>query len=284
LKGRLNPRVLAVLLGVAAIPVIAIAGSSAVAADPVQLLPDLAQEPPRDVVVKRKAEKVKHHGKTVKRSIVRLAFTSQVDNVGDGPLLVDGSRSSTASKSMQANQRIMSSDGTSTTVPNIGSWKYAVDKDHQHWHFQRFDVFSILNKAGKRVAKSGKQGFCLGDRGKGFTFNMVGQPAPKYVEHCDLNKPKALATFGGITPGWGDDYAAFLEGQSIDITKVKSGTYCLEHRTTSAFTEKSRDNNVAVAIVKVNTKAKKPTVKVLGTLSIVETPAPNCAAAFTALG
>jgi hypothetical protein len=31
----------------------------------------------------------------------------------------------------------------------------------------------------------------------------------------------------GLSPGWGDKYAAYIEGQSMDITDVPDGVYAL---------------------------------------------------------
>lgn len=280
-----NPRLLAAL-GVSAIIVTAAAvGTSATAGGGVDLVPDLAQAAPRDIVIAKRKERVRVRGKLKKGNVVRVAFTSEVYNVGNGPFIVNGARKSTKVTNMTASQVINSTDGSSRTVSNTGVWYYATNSDHEHWHYKKFDVFTLKNHSGKLVANSSKQGFCLGDRGKGLQSlpNAVAQPV--YVEHCGLKKRRLLSINGGISVGWGDDYNAFLEGQSINVTKVPAGTYCLEHRATSEFEELTRDNNVAVALLAIDPKASPPTMTVVGTLSAEDgTVAPSCALAYSNAG
>ncbi len=280
-----NPRLLAAVAGTALLATAVIAGSGAVADDAADLLPDLGQEAPRDVVISAKSERVRVRGKLVRRKVVRLGFTSQVDNIGSGPFIVDGTRRSTRQKTMRTTQWIMRTDGSRRKVAVKSPWYYERNKDHEHWHFSNFDVFSLFDRSGVKVAKSGKQGFCLGDRGKGVTTlpNAVAQPV--FTGHCLLKKPRALKVSGGISVGWGDDYQAYLEGQSIVVTGLDPGVYCLHHRATSAFVEPTRDNNTAVALVQIDPRAVPPTVNVVSSLSVADgVAAPSCAQAYQLAG
>lgn len=278
-------RVFGALGACAALAVVGVAGHSAVAADPSDLMPDLAQESPRDIVISEGTKTVRVNGRRVKRRVVRLAFTSQVDNIGSGPFIVYGKRSSRRQSTLKAYQTIKNVNGTQRTVTGVGKWYYERNRDHEHWHYKAFDVFKLRDRIGTQVAKSSKQGFCLGDRGKGITTLPNAVPQPVYVGHCGLKKPKALRINGGISVGWGDDYQAYLEGQSIDVTKLHAGIYCLDHRATSAFEEVDYQNNTAVALVRIDPAASPPTVETVGTLSIADgVAAPTCASAYSLAG
>jgi hypothetical protein len=51
----------------------------------------------------------------------------------------------------------------------------------------------------------------------------------------------------GITPGFGDDYSALLEGQYLDITGLPAGKYVLVHRANAdrAIVESDYSNNAS---------------------------------------
>jgi WD40-like Beta Propeller Repeat len=98
-----------------------------------ELLPDLDQQPPSDLDVRPA------------RRGFRLWFTSAADNVGVGPLIVNGRRSGTGT-TMRANQRVRRTDGSLRTNPAIGKWRYNPSPDHSHWHllhYQRYDLRSL---------------------------------------------------------------------------------------------------------------------------------------------
>ena len=51
----------------------------------------------------------------------------------------------------------------------------------------------------------------------------------------------------GISPGYGDDYVPRLEGQWIDITDLRAGSYVLRHRVNvdRVLRESDYENNEA---------------------------------------
>lgn len=251
-------------------------------ADAAPLLPDLAQVKPYDVQIGRITSLQREHGRDQSVTQVRIAFSSMVVNVGPGPLIVRGTRSRRARKQvMRADQIVKSDDGRSRIVKGVSRWKYIANPDHSHWHYQGFDAFRLATLDGRTVAKSPKQGFCLGDRSKA-DLTLPGAPQqPVYRGHCALKKRHARRVLGGISVGWGDDYSAFLEGQSIDVTNVPAGRYCLEHRATGSLQEIGSANNVAVAIVTIDPAAQPPTLTVDSAMDFLTSPAPSCAAAAT---
>jgi hypothetical protein len=248
-------------------------------ADPAPLLPDLAQTAPRDIVIGRVTKLQRENGNDRTVTAVRIAFTSEVVNVGKGPLIVRGVRGHNKKRTMRADQLVKMDNGQFRVIKGVSRWTYVANPDHSHWHYHGFDAFRLVGMDGKIAARSTKQGFCLGDRSKG-DLTLPGAPQrPLYTGHCALKKPNARTVKGGISVGWGDDYAAFLEGQSIDVTRVPAGRYCLEHRATGSLREVGSGNNLAVAIVTIDPAARPATLKVDSTMDFLTNPAPSCAAA-----
>ena len=76
-----------------------------------------------------------------------------------------------------------------------------------------------------------KTGFCLGDR-----YDVEGRRLPNraprkvYRSRCGLEQTELLGIREGISVGYGDDYAANLEGQYLPLTGLADGEYVLAHR------------------------------------------------------
>jgi hypothetical protein len=207
---------LAALLAAAALP------APALAAD---LLPDLDQEQPDGVEVTTDTS----------GAIPRfhLGFDSAVDNVGAGPLLIDGHRASTDEPQMVADQTIQQTDGSTRTVPDIGRLQYVYSSDHQHWHYLGFDHYELRRASDyKLIAPDQKTGFCLGDRYDTHPDSTIpGEPPqPVYTGYCGRGQTDLLSVGEGISVGYGDVYYANLEGQFVDLTGAPAGEYYLVHR------------------------------------------------------
>src|SRR3954453_4258162 len=128
------------------------AARAAAAAD--ELLPDLEQEVPTQLVITRAA----------RRPHWRLGFRSAVRNVGDGPLILDGRRPVPGVHSMVASQVIERFGAPASVVRGAGRLRYVKSPDHQHWHLLRFDRYELRRPGGGAVVKDRKTGFCLGAR------------------------------------------------------------------------------------------------------------------------
>jgi hypothetical protein len=173
------------------------------------------------------------------------------------------------------------SDGTTRTYPAVGKMMFVVAKklngqlDHQHWHYLGFDRFEIRKaKSYRRVRQDRKQGFCLGDRFAIKNFRppqgAVGGFTPSPDDRCGLMQPDLLTVTAGMSVGFGDNYTAHVEGQEIDITKIKPGKYILVHRTNSdrKIRESNYSNDASSALIKFyypNGRNHGPQVRVLKT-------------------
>jgi hypothetical protein len=225
------------------------------------LLPDLDQQSPSGLMISLAS----------RRGPARyvLGFQSAVRNIGDGQFVIEGSRPNRQTPLMSARQVIDRADGTKRTVHVAGRLRYAVSPDHQHWHLLHFDRYELRRVGGKgEVVRDQKTGFCLGDR-----YRVVGmaipaaQPQPTYTDRCGLTKPWLLSVREGISPGYGDNYLPYLEGQSLPLTGLSTGRYVLTHRTNPDGTlrESNYANDAASVLLELRWSKSRPEMSILRT-------------------
>lgn len=225
------------------------------------LLPDLDQEPPDGLQVSLDDSGA--------QPIFRFGFHSATDNVGAGSLIVDGHRPSTSEPAMVADQIVQQSDGSTRTVPDIGTLKYVFESDHQHWHYLGFERYELRRASDYRlVAPDQKTGFCLGDRLDSDPNSLLpGEPPqPVFTSSCGLGKPDLLSVEEGISVGYLDIYYANFEGQFVDVRGVPAGEYYLVHRVNAdhKLLESDYGNDAASVLVSLtwpNGTSELPAIK-----------------------
>jgi hypothetical protein len=205
------------------------------------VLPDLDQEVPKGLTV----ERVDLGAKTV----FRLGFDSAAANVGAGPLRLFGRRASRRVPTMDVDQLIDQVAGRSRVVRDVGVMSYVVHPDHKHWHLLGFEKYEIRipGQPESPLRRDRKTGFCLGDRYPVHNAKALPNfdPTPMQADTCGLGRPDLLGLFAGISVGYGDAYAAQLEGQFIDVTGLPAGRYVLAHsvNTDGRLVERDYTNN-----------------------------------------
>ena len=223
---------------------------------PEELLPDLDQAVPSSLEIVEEGDSY------------RLVFASAVDNVGRGPLLIEGERPGPETPAMAVTQLIRRTDGDARERELPGEIRYAQTETHEHWHLLGFEVYELRAAGdGTLVQPSEKTGFCLGDRYE----TEKGEPAegkPEraiWTDECGRDQPGLLTVQQGISPGYGDDYDPGLEGQFVDVTSIPPGRYLLVHRTNPerAIEEASYENNAASVLIQLRRSGAIPTVRVL---------------------
>ena len=243
---RLLPAVLASLL--------LAAGAYAVSPSPggTRVLPDLDQEPPSDLIV------------TQAGGQYRLGFRSAVRNLGDGPLILSGHRHDRGLETMIADQVIQRDGGTQEVVRGVGRLRYVVSPDHRHWHLLGFERYELARLGGRTLVRDRKTGFCLGDR---YSVPGVATHAKVYRTNCGLGQPALLGVGEGISVGYGDDYAANLEGQYLPLTGVPDGRYLLIHRFNAdrRLLERDYGNDAASVLLRLRWRGGVPRITVLAT-------------------
>jgi hypothetical protein len=186
------------------------------------LLPDLDQRPPLAV-------SVRWGGAATDRRPL-LVFTSTVENVGYGPLLVQGHRTSTRVKTIRAEQLVEVRGGGFERVDGVGRLRYNVSPTHSHWHLLPFEQYELRTLAGRQIGHDHKTGFCLTSDYRSPLRTLARKAARPLRTGCAKNKPGARYVFEGIAVGWGDIYIPAKEGQWIDLGGVAAGDYDLVHR------------------------------------------------------
>ena len=146
-----------------------------------------------------------------------LGFESAAGNLGDGPLIVLGSRPNMRVRTMQVTQEIQRTDGSARSLGVATRLRYVRSPDHSHWRLLGFMRYELRRADGSLVGPDRKTGFCLGNRYE-IRPHLEREPGPRFG--CGKNKPDALGVRGGISVGYGDDYDAHLEGQEFEITRA----------------------------------------------------------------
>lgn len=181
-------------------------------------LPDLSPLPSWGIQVTN--IKVKGHPATS-----FLDFGATVWVGGNARLDVEGFRHNGALK-MRAYQYFWH-DGRIVGRARVGTMGFF--KPHNHWHFQQFAEYRLLN-AGKSLAvRSQKVGFCIAPSDP---VDLV-LPHASWVQSFNgfdfaCGSQSALSVQEMLPVGWGDTYFQFFPGQSFDITHLPNGTYYIE--------------------------------------------------------
>jgi hypothetical protein len=255
--GRLLVRLLPVL-GAAAVVVPAAIAIGQGTPEGAPLLPDLDQATPSGLVVTR------HRGRT--GASWRLGFRSAVANVGDGPLLIEGRRATPDRRVMAATQVIRREGAPMEELPGAGRLRYVRSPDHEHWHLLGFDRYELRRPNGSHaLVTDRKSGFCLGDRYAVSSALPARAPRPVFTSRCGLQRPALLGIREGISVGYGDDYAANLEGQYLPLDGLRAGTYLLVHRVNAdrRLRETSYTNNAASLLLRLRWRHDGPYIDIL---------------------
>ncbi len=201
-----------------------------------ELLPDLDQAVPAAVGIREE------EGRRL------LVFASAVDNVGAGPLEVRGTRGPSAG-TMATVQLVRRADGSARETPLEGILRYERAETHAHWHLLGFERYELRTPGGETVLTARKAGFCLGDRyDSRRSARLRSEPLQAvWTEECGRGRPDLRDLEEGISVGYGDDYAPYLEGQFVDVTDLPAGTYVLVHLANpgNGLREASYENNAA---------------------------------------
>lgn len=203
-------------------------------------------------------------------SSVRLRFTTSIDNIGDGPLLLHARRSGPGEAVMKVRQAVQSSvDGsiprsfdTAQRDTPAGAY-YEPAETHEHWHLLGFEYFQLRKPDGETIVTDRKNGFCLGDRydlddelahrpdDPASPAGLLAQSLDGHM--CEHHNPAALNVMFGISVGSGDDYKHEVDFQWLELTHVPSGVYDVVNVVNSdrMLLEKDYSNNASSIAIHV---------------------------------
>jgi hypothetical protein len=148
----------------------------------------------------------------------------------------------------------------------VGTLMYDARPGHEHWHFQQFATYQLLdaNKAG--IVYSDKTGFCLAPTDaidlaiKGADYN----PGQIGFGGTVCGSAGSLWTRETLPAGWGDTYFQGLPGQSFDITKLPNGRYfiAVQANPGGRLFERNPNNDIRYRLVLLGGRPGARTVKV----------------------
>jgi hypothetical protein len=222
--------------------------TAAPAASAHDVLPDLGMAKLSDLQVTRLSD-----GRTV------LRYSTTIVNVGIGPFELHGAR--TSSSSFDLSQRIFDSSGSFRDVLTPGALVFGGD-GHNHWHVQDLETSELLALNGNRAGTNTKRGFCFWDNIK-YRLTMPGAPRRALYQSTGCGTLDSDTVSMGLSVGWGDEYAATLPDQFIDITNVALGRYRLMVTADgqNLFAETNELNNVTWVDLQLR---KQAAPKILG--------------------
>lgn len=211
----------------------------------VLLLPDLQTLPPAEfhLLVDEAGE---HRA---------VRFSNAVVNLGPGAIEVFGELPAGVAMDdhhrVQIQQKIFRPNG-SFVSQEIGALEF--HPEHSHWHWDGFSVYEVWSVAadgelGRRVAVSGKVGYCfrdnatLAEAGHGdIPLKTENPPADAAYRSCSWQRQ-------GISAGWTDIYDYKTPGQIVDLGDAPDGVYALKSVVDpdGRLAEIDRKNNTAIA-------------------------------------
>ncbi|MCZ4499318.1 MAG: protein-lysine 6-oxidase [Marmoricola sp.] len=192
-----------------------------------------------------------------------LDFAATVYNGGQGPLVAEGFRRGTTLK-MNAYQFFYRGKKQVGSAA-VGGMEFDERPSHQHWHFEDFATYDLVNKAHVRLRTSGKEAFCLAPTD---AIDLLQKGAVVNPGNGDLSTAcgdeSSIWVREVLAQGWGDTYTQQRAGQSIDITGLANGTFWVRVTANpgNRLQEASRKNNTALRKVILGGTPGARTVKI----------------------
>ena len=159
----------------------------------------------------------------------RLQFAATVWNGGQSPLVVDGYRDSTDVPELTAYQYFFDADGNQVGYRQIGAMEWDPRPTHQHWHFENFAKYSLVDADKQQVVVSKKEAFCLANTD---AVDLTVPGAAWKTTEEDLGTvcgdQTSLAVREALNSAWGDTYAQYRGGQALRVGDLPNGVYYIK--------------------------------------------------------
>lgn len=202
-------------------------------------------------------------GITLNEQGTAMRFGANVWNAGDSPLVVDGFREDDE-EHMDAYQYFFNPDGDQVGYEHVGELHYH-HGNHNHWHFEDFAKYSLVDKDKEEIAVSAKQSFCLANT-DAIDYTVPGaawRPGNRNLATACGNAG-SLSLREVLASGSGDTYYQFRTGQAFRLKGLPNGTYYIkiEANPDGRLFESDQDNNVSYRKVILKGTGKQRTVTV----------------------
>jgi hypothetical protein len=181
-----------------------------------------------------------------------LGFAATEWNAGPGTLVVEGFRGPDEA-SMDAFQYFVLDERAVGKAP-IGELEFHAGGGHNHWHFEEFTRYSLLDEESREILISGKQSWCLVNTD---ALDLTVPNANVLGFGQDLSSacggPGALWIREVLDVGWGDTYTQYQRGQAFDITDLPNGAYYVRVHVnpTGSMLETDTTNNVEDRLIRL---------------------------------
>ena len=212
-------------------------------------LPDLQSLPPYGLQVS-------------KRGFLDFAATEW--DAGPAAMVIDGFRNPKA-QVMGTYQYFYNPDGTAAGHKRIGQMEWDPRPGHEHWHFEDFVRYSLLDASQTEVVRSHKNGFCLANTD---SVDLTVPGAVWNPYNTDLTTScgdlSALAVREVLLTGSGDTYYQSKPGQSFNVNGLPNGIYYvqIEVNPNGNIWESNTTNNISTRKIKLMGSDANRTVKV----------------------
>jgi Lysyl oxidase len=153
-----------------------------------------------------------------------LSFASTEWVGGGSNLDVQGFRRHNAN-TMDAYQYFFK-DGEVVGKAKVGTLEFDTRPGHQHWHFEQFAQYQLLDSDKSLVVRSHKQSFCIAPT-DAIDLTLPGAvPRPDFLGFLgNCGTPTSVWVHEQMALGWGDTYLQNVAGQAFNITDLPNGTY-----------------------------------------------------------
>jgi hypothetical protein len=153
-----------------------------------------------------------------------LSFASTEWVGGGSDLDVQGFRRHN-SNTMDAYQYFFR-DGEVVGKAKVGTLEFDTRPGHQHWHFEQFARYRLLDRDKQLAVRSHKQSFCIAPTDPiDLTIPNASMRPDFFGFLGNCGTPTSVWVHEKMALGWGDTYLQDVAGQAFDITKVPNGTY-----------------------------------------------------------
>ena len=192
-----------------------------------------------------------------------LDFGATVWDAGPAPLIVEGFRR-LGTDVMDAFE-YFSLDGKVVGRSPAGTLVYDSAPGHEHWHFEQFARYRLLDGSKTAIVRSTKTGFCIAPTD---SIDLTVKGATWRPESIGLfsacGDATSIWTRETMPTGWGDTYFQYLPGQSFNITDLPNGTYFIsvEANPTGLLHERNSTNDTRLRKVILGGVPGARTVKV----------------------
>jgi hypothetical protein len=154
-----------------------------------------------------------------------LAFGATAWDAGPRQMTIEGFRPFDAD-TMDAFQYFFDDQGNAVGKAPVGTMEFDTRPGHEHWHFEQFAQYDLLDGTQAQVVRSRKQSFCLAPTDAVDLTKPGAEMDPYSIGlSSQCGGPEALWIREDLPAGWGDTYFQYVGGQAFDITDLPNGKY-----------------------------------------------------------